>query len=208
MFPDRTKIARFFVCIFTENKSDFWVFRGGRQCKKSSNKNSLASSSQYCKCHTSQFVWHLWRIFLSKECVYNSSWIHKSVKSYVLEDESICASVIHKLCFQILSSRRISFFISMDFILGCFFQGLLLLPLLLSRRLGFSRFVEATVSRCVLESLTFVSTLFESFEPYSWYSTVGLEDSKYLLSKFSSFLRNLLNRNSPSTHYLSKFSWK
>ena len=191
MFVDRTNIARFFVCILTEKQILFWVFHGGGNAKSHQTRVLSQSSSQYCKCHSSQFVWHLWRSFLSKECVYTSSWIHYGVKSYVLEDESICASVIHKLCFQILSSRRISFFIAMDFILGCFFQGLLLLPLLLSRRLGFSRFVETTVSRCVLESLTFVSTLFESFEPYSWYSTVGLEDSKYLLSKFSSFLRNL-----------------
>ena len=50
------------------------------------------------------------------------------------------------------------------------------------------------------EGLTFVSTLFESCEPYSWYSTEGLEDSKYILFKFSSFLPNFLNRNSPSTN--------
>ena len=45
---------------------------------------------------------------------------------------------------QILSSRRISFFIQMDFVLGCVDKRLLLLlplpPLLLSRRPGFSRF--------------------------------------------------------------------
>ena len=73
---------------------------------------------------------------------------------------------------QILSSRRISFLKSMDFILGRFDKGLLLLlplpPLLLSRRPEFSRFVETTVSRCTLEGLTFVSTY-----PYSWYATVG-----------------------------------
>ena len=57
---------------------------------------------------------------------------------------------------------------------------------------GISRIVEATVSRCTLEGVTFVSTLFEFCEPYSWYSTVGLEDSKHILSKFSSFLRNFL----------------
>ena len=67
---------------------------------------------------------------------------------------------------------------------------LLLLPLLLSRRPGFSRFVEATVSRCTPEGLPFVSTLLESCEPYSCFSMVGLEDSKRTSSKFSSFLRN------------------
>ena len=36
----------------------------------------------------------------------------------------------------------------------------------------------------------FVSTLFESCEPYTWYSTVGWEDSQHRLSKFSSFSRN------------------
>ena len=57
----------------------------------------------------------------------------------------------------------------MDFVLGCVEKGLLLLslpPLLLWRRPGFSRFVEATVS-WMPEGLTFVSTLFESCEPYS-----------------------------------------
>ena len=54
----------------------------------------------------------------------------------------------------------------------------------------FPAFVEATVSRCTPKGLTFVSTLFESCEPYSRYSTTGLEDSKHILSKFSSFLRD------------------
>ena len=36
----------------------------------------------------------------------------------------------------------------------------------------------------------FDSTLFESCEPYSWYSMVGCEDSQHRLSKFSSFSLN------------------
>ena len=77
----------------------------------------------------------------------------------------------------------ISFLILKDFFLGCTDEGLLLLMQLppLSRRPGFSRFVEATVSRCTLEGLTFVSTSFESSEPYSRCSTVGLEDSKQVI---------------------------
>ena len=92
MFVDRTNIARFFVCIWTEKQILFWVFHGGGNAKSHQTRVLSQSSSQYCKCHSSQFVWHLWRIFLSKECVHTSSWIHKSVKSYVLEDESICAA--------------------------------------------------------------------------------------------------------------------
>ena len=33
-------------------------------------------------------------------------------------------------------------------------------------------------------------TLFETREPYSWYSTAGLENWNHILLKFSSFLRN------------------
>ena len=88
------------------------------------------------------------------------------------------AHLSSEIAVQILSSRKISFSFSMDFILRCFDKRLLLRlplpPLLLSRRPGSCRFVEATVSRCTLEGLTFVSTLFESCEPYSWYSTVWL----------------------------------
>ena len=108
--------------------------------------------------------------------------------------------------------------LSMDFFLyinGLLFsdaidEGLLLLlplpPLLLSRRPGFSRFVEATVSRCMLEGLTFVSTLFESCEPYSLLSTVGLEKirSTYYRSSLPSCA--ILNRNF-TIHVLSKFIW-
>ena len=77
----------------------------------------------------------------------------------------------------ILSSRKRFSFLQLDFVLGYVDIGLLLLPLpplLLIEEVGFTRIVEATVSRCMLESLTFVSTLFETCEPYSWCSTVGL----------------------------------
>ena len=114
-----------------------------------------------------------------------------------------------EIALQILSSRRISSFILKDFLLGCNDKGSLLLlprPPLLSKRPGFSRFVEATVTRCTLEDLTFVSTLFESCEPYSWYSTVGLENWNHILSKFSSFLRNYEPYfTSPSTTYQNSF---
>ena len=42
-----------------------------------------------------------------------------------------------------------------------------LLPLLLFEEAGVYRHREATVSRCTLEGLTFVSTFFESCVPYS-----------------------------------------
>ena len=60
----------------------------------------------------------------------------------------------------------------MDFILGCIDKGWLLL---LSRRPGFSRFVEASVSRSTPESLTLVSTLFESRKtlPVIFHSKLG-----------------------------------
>ena len=128
-----------------------------------------------------------------------SSWIHYGVEFYLLKCESINRVSSARLTSRNGSPNSVllkNFFLGRNGLLfGCFNEGLLLLllplpPLQLSRRPGFSRFVEATVSRCMPEGLTFVSTLIESCEPYSLYSTVGMEDSKYILSKFSSFLRN------------------
>ena len=61
-------------------------------------------------------------------------------------------------------------------------------------------FVEATVSRCMLEGLTFVSTLFESCEPYSWYSTECLERFEVHIIEVLFLLAQFLNLNSPSTN--------
>ena len=59
-----------------------------------------------------------------------------------------------------------------------------------SRRPGFTRIVETTVSRFTLEGSIFVLTLFESCEPCPWFTTAGLEDSKHTSLRLSSFARN------------------
>ena len=82
-----------------------------------------------------------------------------------------------------------------------------------SRRPGFTRIVKENGFPMHAWRFIFVSTLFESYEPYSWYSKVGCDDSQHRLSKCyflvgcedsqnrlskcSSFLRNFLNRNPP-----------
>ena len=141
------------------------------------------------------------------------SHVHHGVEPDILEDESFKRMFSARQASRNCTPNSVlskDFFILMDFVLGCNDKGSLPLlplpPLLLSKRPGFSRFVEATVTRCTLEDLTFVSTLFESCEPYSWYSTVGLENWNHILSKFSSFLRN----SEPyfTIYDLSKFIWK
>ena len=128
-----------------------------------------------------------------------SSWIHHGVESYALENEGIPEIVVPN---SVLSKN---FFVSMDFILGCFDGGLLLLlplpPLLLSRRLGFSRFVEATVSRCMLEGWTFVSH-------YSNLVNHTRDVLRQAPGRFEVHIIEILflfcailNRNSPSTNY-------
>ena len=49
--------------------------------------------------------------------------------------------------------------------------------------------------------LSFGSTLFESCEPYSWFSTVGCEDSQHTLSKVSSFCAPM-TRNCPYSCFM------
>ena len=58
------------------------------------------------------------------------------------------------------------------------------------RRFGFYPHREGNGFQMHAWGFIFVSTLFDSCEPYSWYSTVGVEDSQHRLSKFSSFSRN------------------
>ena len=69
-------------------------------------------------------------------------------------------------------------------------MGLLLpplLPLLLFEEAGFYPHREGNGFPMHGWRFIFVSTLFESCEPYSGYSTAGCEDSQHRLSKFSSF---------------------
>ena len=140
------------------------------------------------------------------------SHVHHGAEPDILEDESFKRMFSPRQASRNCTPNSVlskDFIVLMDFVLGCNDKGSLLLlplpPLLLSKRPGLSRFVEATVTRCTLEDLTFVSTLFETRESYSWYSTVGLEDSKHILLKFSSFLRNY----EPyfTIDDLSKFIW-
>ena len=91
---------------------------------------------------------------------------------------------------QILSSRRRFSFLELDFVLGCIDTGLLLPPLLLLEEAAFYTRREGNGFPMHAWRFIFVSTLFESFEPYSWFSTVGCGDSQHRLSKFSSFSRN------------------
>ena len=100
-----------------------------------------------------------------------------TVESLVLEDESVNGVSSTRLSSRNCSPKfcPLDGFLSLNkctSFLNAIDEGLLLLlplpplpPLLLSRRSGLSRFVEATVSRCMLECLTVVSTLFESCEP-------------------------------------------
>ena len=86
--------------------------------------------------------------------------------------------------------------LQLDLFLGCIDIGLLLLPLLLFEEAGFYPHREGNGFPIHAWRFIFVSTSFESSEPYSWFSTVGLEDSKHTLSKFSSFCATM-NRNCP-----------
>ena len=152
---------------------------------------------------SSQFVWHLPRIFLSKECV--CVCVHLSLGFTMVSNHTYLKMrastecllhVCHpEIVVQILSSRWISLFIQMDFFLGCNRWRIAAVVAAADtaafEEAGISRFVQATVSRCMPEGLTFVSTLLESCEPYSWCSTAGLDDSKHKISKLSSFLRNV-----------------
>ena len=58
------------------------------------------------------------------------------------------------------------------------------------RKPGFTRIVKATVSRCTLEDSSSFQRCSNLCEPYSWFSTLGCEDSQQRLSKFSFFSRN------------------
>ena len=147
-----------------------------------------------------QFVWNLPRIFLSKECVYTLPLEFTMLSNHTYLKMRVSSECLLHVCDpEIVVQNSV---LSLDFFLN--FNGLLSRVQSMMdcccccrcRRCcfpggrDFYRFVEATVSRCVLEGLTFVSTLFESCEPYSWYPTECLEDSKYMLSRLSSFLRN------------------
>ena len=155
MSSDRTIIAWFFIFIFTDFRSCFEFsaveamlnFLRWKQCNQSSNINSssiifLESSSQYWKCNSP----NAYDTPLQESSSSCSSWC-RTIHTWWWTE--CLLHVCHpEIVVQILSSRRISFFTWMDFVLGCFDKGLLLLPLpplLLSRRPGFSRFVEATV---------------------------------------------------------------
>ena len=59
-----------------------------------------------------------------------------------------------------------------------------------SKRPGFYPHRESNSFPMHAWRFIFVSTLFESCEPYSWHSTVGCEDSQHRLSQLSSFSRN------------------
>ena len=137
---------------------------------------------------------HFSRFFLSSECVYTSFSHHHTCLKMRLSTECLLHSYHREI---VVSNCPLERFLSLykwtsfsDALIKdcccscryrrCWFRG----------GLDFPAFVEATVSRCTQEGLTFVSTFFESCEPYSWYSMVGLEDSKHILSKLSSFLRS------------------
>ena len=99
--------------------------------------------------------------------------VHHGVEPHVLEDESI-----NGVSSARLSSRK-NFFLyrNGDFVLGCIDEGLLLLPLpppLLSRRPGFSRFVEARFPDACQKVWPPFQRCSKSCEPSSWYSTVRL----------------------------------
>ena len=145
-----------------------------------------------------------------------SSWFHHGVESYVLEKRVSTECLLHLCHPEIVvpnSLLSLDIFLSINGLLSwmqsmkdcwcccrcrrCCLRG----------GQDFPTFVEATVSRCTPEGLTFVSALFESYEPYLRYSTVGLEDSRYILSKFSSFLRTYCEPKL-TIHGLSKFIWK
>ena len=102
------------------------------------------------------------------------SFILIMVSTYIC-DKSGDAS-FKRIPFAFLASRNyspnslllgISFFLLMDNASRSSDVGLLLPPLppLLFKEAGATRIVEATVSRCMLESSTFFVTLFESCEP-------------------------------------------
>ena len=82
--------------------------------------------------------------------------VHHGVEPDILEDESVKGVFSARLSSRNCSPNSVLskdfFLFKMDFVLGCIDKGLLLLlplpplpPLPLSRRPGFSRFVEATV---------------------------------------------------------------
>ena len=97
---------------------------------------SLASSCQVSVCTLLSHVHH------GVDRTSNSSYLKLRVSTECFLH--VCHT---EIAVQILSTQRISFFIKMDFVLRCVDKGLLMLlplpPLLLSRRPGFSRFVEA-----------------------------------------------------------------
>ena len=197
---DRMNITQFFVCIFTDFKS----------CFESSAVEALQSIL------THEFFPNLLlntgsmtllpirvtspkNLLVKRVCVYtfllDSPWC-RIIRTWRWEHQRsvFCTSVIQKLWSKFCPLDGFLSLYKWTSFSDAIDEGLLLLlplpTLLLSRRPGFSRFVEATVSRCMPESLTFASTLLESCEPNSWYSTAGLEDSKHIISKLSSFLRN------------------
>ena len=154
------------------------------------------SSSQYWKYDSSQFVWHLPRIFLSKECVHTVPLGFTMVSNHTYLKMRVSTECLLHVCHPEIAVPNP--FLLMDVFLCINGLRSRMLWWRIAAAVAAAAFEEAR--NCSLcggngfpthaGSLTFVSKLFESCEPYSWYSTVGLEDSKHRLSKSSSFLRN------------------
>ena len=215
MSSERTNIAKFFVC-FLQISILFSNFCGGGNAI---NPHTWILSHLLLNTWVwlpLQFVWNLPRIFLSKECVYTLPLGFTMLSNHTYLKMRVSSECLLHVCDpEIVVQNSV---LSLDFFL--YFNGLLSRVQSMMdcccccrcRRCcfpggrDFYRFVEATVSRCVLEGLTFVSTLFESCEPYSWTPRNAWKiRSTYYRSSLPSCA---IFEPQFTIHELSKFIWK